>query len=510
LYFTNRPYIIIKINYNADDFLFAKNMKRTHIKNLHTQLGNTVTINCWIDVARDQGKMAFFDFRDASGKVQGVVFGKPEVLDIAKTLRPEWVVAITGVVNDRTDKNAKEFKVQFEETGKRDFSVKDVEIEVTEIKVLNKAETPAFEIIDSTQHINEEVRLKNRYLDLRTERMHNNMVMRHKVAKLCRDYLDGQDFLEIETPILTKSTPEGARDYMVPSRVSPHHFYALPQSPQQYKQLLMTSGMERYFQFARCMRDEDLRGDRQPEFTQLDLEMSFVSEDDVMQMNEELLIKIVTELYPEKEIQQIPFPRIPYAEAIEKYGNDRPDIRKDKEDENLLAFCWVVDFPFFEKTATSDDPQATGEWTFTHNPFSLSKPEHIPNLKNKENIGEIMAAQYDICLNGYEIGGGSIRAHDPETLKSILSILGHSDEKIEENFGHMLKALSSGTPPHGGIAWGFDRLMMILQNEKTIREVIAFPKNGEGRDPMMDSPSLVTNQQLKELSIVLKEIKKNQ
>lgn len=483
-------------------------MKRTHIKNLHEHAGETVTINCWVDVARDQGKMAFFDFRDASGKVQGVVFGKPEVLEVAKTLRPEWVVAVTGVVNDRNDKNAKEFKAEFAETGKRDFFVKDVELEITGFDILNMAETPAFEITESTQNTNEEVRLKNRYLDLRTQRMHNNMVMRHKVSKLCRDYLDQHDFLELETPILTKSTPEGARDYMVPSRLSPHHFYALPQSPQQYKQLLMSAGMERYFQFARCMRDEDLRGDRQPEFTQLDMEVSFATEEDIMHMNEELLIKIVTELYPEKRIQQIPFPRITYADAMEKYGNDRPDIREDKDDENLLAFCWVVDFPFFEKTADSDDPQAQGEWTFTHNPFSLSKPEHIENLKNKENIADIMAAQYDICLNGYEIGGGSVRAHDPEVLKSILSILGYSEEKIQENFGHMLKAFASGTPPHGGIAWGFDRLMMILQNEKTIREVMAFPKNGLGRDPMMESPSLVSNEQLDELNIVLKDIKK--
>jgi aspartyl-tRNA synthetase len=483
-----------------------KYMERTYIKNLHTCPGETVKIKCWVDVARDQGKMAFFDFRDSSGKIQGVVFGKPEVLEIAKTLRPEWVVAVTGIVNNRNDKNAKEFKTILEETGTRDFFVKDVELEVTGFEILNIAETPVFEITESTVDTNEEVRLKNRYLDLRTERMQNNMKMRHKVAKLCRDYLDQHDFLELETPILTKSTPEGARDFMVPSRLSPHHFYALPQSPQQYKQLLMTSGMERYFQFARCMRDEDLRGDRQPEFTQLDIEISFATEEDIMQMNEALFIKIVAELYPEKRIQQIPFPRISYAEAMKKYGNDRPDIREDKDDKNLLAFCWVVDFPFFEKTATSDDPKATGEWTFTHNPFSLSKPEYTQNLKNKENIGDIKAAQYDICLNGYEIGGGSIRAHDPEILKSILSILGHTDEKIEENFGHMLKALASGTPPHGGIAWGFDRLMMVLQNEKTIREVIAFPKNGEGRDPMMESPSRVTDEQLEELHIQLKDL----
>jgi aspartyl-tRNA synthetase len=338
--------------------------------------------------------------------------------------------------------------------------------------------------------------------------MQKNIRMRAKVAKLLRDELEKEDFIEIETPVLTKSTPEGARDYVVPSRLTPHHFYALPQSPQQYKQILMSSGMERYFQFAKCMRDEDLRGDRQPEFTQLDMEMSFMSEEEIMQLNEKLLIKVVEELYPEKKIQQIPFPRISYAEAMEKYGNDRPDIREDKDDENLLAFCWVVDFPFFEKTADSDDPQATGEWTFTHNPFSLSKQEYVNDLKEGKNTENIVAAQYDIVLNGFEIGGGSIRAHDPEILRAVLKILGHSEEKIEENFGHMLKALGSGTPPHGGIAWGFDRLMMILQNEKTIREVIAFPKNGEGRDPMMEAPSEISKEQLDELHIELKNIDK--
>ena len=483
-------------------------MKRTMIKNLSEKKGEEVLIKGWVDVKRDQGKMAFFDFRDATGKVQGVVFGKPEVLEVAKTLRPEWVVAVKGKVQERNDKQAKAYREELEQTGKKPFFNKDVELEITGFEILNRAETPVFEITESTQDINEEVRLKNRYLDLRTQRMQENIRMRARVAKLLRDELEREDFIEIETPVLTKSTPEGARDYVVPSRLTPHHFYALPQSPQQYKQLLMSAGMERYFQFAKCMRDEDLRGDRQPEFTQLDMEMSFVSEEDIMQLNERLLITLVEKLYPEKRIQQVPFPRMSYAEAMEKYGNDRPDIREDKNDPNLLAFVWIVDFPFFEKTADSDDPQAKGEWTFTHNPFSLSKPEFVEDLKAGKNIENIVAAQYDIVLNGYEIGGGSIRAHDPEILRSILRILGHSDEKIEENFGHMLKALGSGTPPHGGIAWGFDRLMMILQNEKTIREVIAFPKNGEGREPMMDSPSKVSQEQLDELFIDLKELPK--
>lgn len=472
-------------------------MKRTHIKDLGSEKSKEVLIQCWVDIVRDQGKMAFFDFRDASGKVQGVVFGKPEVLEIAKTLRPEWVVSVTGIVNERPEKMVKQGVLNG-----------DIEIEITGFEVLNEASTPVFELNNQEVTVSEEIRLEHRYLDLRNERMHKNIVMRHKVAKLLRDELDSRGFIEIETPLLTKSTPEGARDYVVPSRLTPNHFYALPQSPQQYKQLLMSSGMERYFQFARCLRDEDLRGDRQPEFTQLDMEVSFIDEEGIMQLNEELLIKTVKDLYPHKKIQEIPFPRISYADAMEKYGNDRPDIREDKNDPDLLAFCWIVDFPFFEKTAQSDDPQAQGEWTFTHNPFSLSKPQHVENIQEKKNISEIVAAQYDIVLNGYEIGGGSVRAHDPKILKSILEILGHTDEKIEENFGHMLKALGSGTPPHAGIAWGFDRLMMILQGEATIREVIAFPKNGEGRDPMMDAPSKISEVQLSELHLSLLSPKK--
>jgi len=465
-------------------------MERIMIKDLSEKKGKPVLIKGWVDVARNQGKMAFFDFRDVSGKVQGVVFGKPDVLEVAKELRSEWVVAISGTVNERPEKMVKEGVLNG-----------DIELEITNIEVLNKAETPVFELDKDTREVGEETRLKYRYLDLRTDRMRKNIVARHNVISFIRSHLNSLDFLEIETPLLTKSTPEGARDYLVPSRLYPGHSYALPQSPQQYKQLLMAGGFERYFQIARCMRDEDLRGDRQPEFTQMDMEMSFVTEEDIMNINEQLLIKLVQEQYPEKKIQEIPFPRIPYVEAMEKYGNDRPDIRKDKEDPNLLAFCWVVDFPFFEKTAESDDPQAEGEWTFTHNPFSLCKTEDIEKVMSKKDIASITASQYDICLNGYEIGGGSIRAHDPEVLHAVLNILGHSDEKIEKNFGHMMHAFKSGTPPHGGIAWGLDRLIMILQGEPNIREVMAFAKTREGRDPMMGSPSEVDKAQYDELHL---------
>ncbi len=461
-------------------------MKRTYIKDLKDYVGQEVSISGWVDVRRDQGKLIFLDIRDVTSRTQSVVLPGSPAMETAKTLRSEWVVGVRGKVNERPEKNRTEG-----ENG-------SIELEVLEIIVLNEAETPAFDVRSDGKEIGDENRLRYRYIDLRRPRLQSNIKIRHKVAKMVRDELDKQGFFEIETPYLTKSTPEGARDYIVPARLYPGNFYALPQSPQQYKQLLMVAGLERYFQIVRCMRDEDTRGDRQPEFTQMDLEMSFVTQEDVMNLNEALLIKIVKELYPEKRIQQIPFPRISYKDAMEKYGSDRPDIREDKTDPNLLAFCWVVDFPFFEKAEGE-----RSEWTFTHNPFSSAIPAHTEWLRNKERIGEIVTAQYDIVLNGYEIGGGSIRNHDPKLLKTVFEVLGYPTEEIEANFGHMLNALASGAPPHGGIAWGFDRLIMLLQGEPNIREVIAFPKTGEGKDLMMESPAPVSEKQLKELGIKL-------
>ncbi len=453
---------------------------RTPISEIKNHIGEEVEFAGWVHARRDHGKLVFIDLRDRSGLAQ-VVFLPG--LDAAKDLRLEYVITMTGLVKERPANmvNANEPNGAYE-------------IEAKSLQILNASQPLPIPVDTDGTEINEDVRMKYRYLDLRRERLKKNLELRHRLIKSIRDFLDERGFYEVETPILTKSTPEGARDYLVPSRIEPGKFYALPQSPQQYKQLLMAAGVEKYFQIARCFRDEDTRGDRQPEFTQLDLEMSFVEREDVMALNEELLIALVKALAPQKRIQEIPFPRISYKEAMEKYGTDRPDMRTDKDDPNLLAFCWVIDFPFFEKTDA-------GGWTFTHNPFSAAKPEYRDDLLAGKDVPEILTTQYDVVLNGWEIGGGSIRNHEPEALKAVFKIMGFEDERIEKNFGHMLEAFSYGTPPHGGIAWGLDRLVMILRNEPNIREVIPFPKSGDGHDFMMNSPADVDPKQLKELGI---------
>ncbi|OGZ44717.1 MAG: hypothetical protein A3C84_02220 [Candidatus Ryanbacteria bacterium RIFCSPHIGHO2_02_FULL_48_12] len=463
-------------------------MNRTYIKDTLGEIGKEVVLKGWVDVRRDHGKLIFIDLRDVTGVVQTVFFaGNKEVYEIANTLRPEWVVEIQGIVQERP-----------ESMRNANIPTGGIEISGTTIEVLNQSQTPPFDLGGDGREIGEEHRLTYRYLDLRRPRLKKNFVLRHKITKFIRDFLDSKGFIEVETPILTKSTPEGARDYLVPSRLQQGSFYALPQSPQQYKQLLMVAGLERYFQIARCFRDEDTRGDRQPEFTQLDLEMSFVDREEVMALNEELLVKIVQTLAPEKKIQEMPFPRITYAEAMKTYGTDRPDLRTDKDDPDLLAFCWITDFPFFETTGE-------GGWTFTHNPFSRPIPEHEAWLMDKSNIGEIVTTQYDVALNGFEIGGGSIRNHNPQALEKVFEIMGFTTERIRENFGHILEALGYGAPPHGGIAWGLDRLISLLTGEPNIREVIAFPKTGDGRDLMMHAPSEVDNAQLRELGIQIKK-----
>ncbi len=472
-------------------------------KDTPQKIGETVILIGWVGGRRDHGKLIFIDLRDRWGIVQ-VVFtpADKELLKQADALRPEWVVKIDGTVKARP----KGMENPELPTG-------HIEIEAKKLQILAESKTPPFALDTDGREIGEEHRMQYRYLDLRRERMKNNLVMRDKVISFIRDYLHKKDFIEIETPILTKSTPEGARDYVVPSRLYPGKFYALPQSPQQYKQLLMVAGIEKYFQIARCFRDEDTRGDRQPEFTQLDLEMSFVEREDVMKLMEGLVKNLVKEIAPEKKIIEEPFPRFEYKQAITLHGSDRPDLRNNHPDKNELAFCWVYNFPVFETD------KVTGKITYSHNPFTAPQffDEQQKNLfyhGEVEAIAEGIRAgsfwpsqQYDLVLNGYEIGGGGIRIHEPEMLQRVFKILGHSDEKIEENFGHMLNAFLYGVPPHGGMAWGLERLIMLLAGEPNIREVIAFPKTGDGRDLMMDAPAEISATQLRELGLELKKEK---
>jgi len=457
-------------------------MERTLIKELGKHIGETVSISGWVDVRRDQGKMVFFDFRDRSGLVQGVVLPGSEAMSAAKDIRNEYVVRVEGIINKRPEKNAQ-----------ADRQNGDIELEIKSIEILNPSDALPFDISNDTSGIDESVRAEYRYLDLRSKRMQKNMKIRSEFIRRCREYLFAHDFTEIETPLLTESTPEGSRDFVVPSRLNPGKFYALPQSPQQYKQLLMTAGFERYFQIARAVRDEDLRADRGFEHTQVDIEMSFVTMEDVMAAVEDMVTTVVEAMG--HTIKQKPFPRISYKDAMEKYGADKFDMRTDEDKlKGVLAYAWVVNFPFFEKT---DE----GGWTFTHNPFSMPIPEHIDWLMQGEHIDDILTTQYDLVCNGYESGGGSIRAHKPEILEAVYKVMGFSNEDLEEKVGHMLRAFKYGTPPHGGIALGVERNIMNLTGETMLREVQAFPMTRGGQTAVMNAPKPLTDKQLKELGL---------
>ncbi len=452
------------------------------------KVGEEVLLKGWINARRDMGKIAFFDLRDKDGILQ--VVGVPSELDEKsneelKKIRLEDLIELRGVVQAR---GAKQINP--------DMPTGTVEILAKEIKVINETVALPFEVSGDTREFSEPLRMKYRYLDLRSERMKKNLVNRHKINLFLRNYFSGKGFTEIETPYLTKGTPEGAREFLVPSRLFKGEFYVLPQSPQQFKQLLMVAGLERYFQIVRCFRDEDQRGDRQPEFTQFDLEMSFTDQEEVLNLMEEAMIKLIEEQYGEKKIMQKPFPRLTYKEAMEKYGNDKPDLRKDKNDKNELAFAWVIDFPMFEK---SEEEQ---KLVAVHHPFTRPQDEDLEILE-KDPL-KARAIAYDLVLNGFEIGGGSMRIHERDLQNKIFEILGLSKEEIESRFGHILEAFTFSPPPHGGLALGLDRLVMLLQGEENIREVMAFPKTSDARDLMMGAPSTLPSKSLEEANIKLK------
>lgn len=460
------------------------------------KVGEEVLIKGWVNARRNMGKIVFLDVRDRWGIVQ--VVGVPDELDEKsqedlKRIRPEFVVSIKGVVNKR---GAKQIN--------KDVQTDSIEILAKEIQVLNESITPPFEIANEDRQANEELRLKYRYLDLRHKRMKDNMVIRDKVMIFVRNWLHDNGFIEIQTPILTKSTPEGARDYLVPSRVHKGKFFALPQSPQQYKQLLMVAGMDRYFQIAPCFRDEDARADRSPgEFYQIDMEMSFMTQDEILDLTEELFTEMVKTIFPAKKMTFKKWPRLDYDEVMEKYSTDKPDLRKDKHNPNELAFVFIVNFPLFVEQTKEDHFYGAGDkWAPSHHMFTAPKEEDIKLLD--KDPGKVKSLQHDLVLNGWEIGGGSVRIHDPKVQEKIFDLIGF-DKKRKEQFAHLLEAFKYGVPPHGGIAPGLDRLVSILAGEKSIKEIIAFPLTGDVRDPMMDTPSEVSKEQLDELGLEIKK-----
>lgn len=458
-------------------------MIRTPIIETQNLVGKEVNLFGWVAIRRDHGKLIFIDLRDRSGVVQ-VVFSLSNkgLQKVADKLRPEWVVRVRGKVNARPKKMVNP-----------ELSTGKVEIEPLELEVLNESETPPFPLDTDGHEIDEDARLKYRYLDLRRERLQKNITIRSEFVDRARQFLFKKGFLEIETPILSAPTPEGSRDFVVPSRLNPGKFFALPQSPQQYKQLLMVAGFEKYFQIARCFRDEDLRADRGFEHTQIDLEISFVDQKDVMALDEELITSVVESMG--YKIKQKPFPVFTYQEAMEKFGSDKFDLRTEEDKKKcVLAYAWVKDFPFFEKGSE-------GNWTFTHNPFSMAKPEHVDWLLKGENIDKILTTQYDLVCNGVEVGGGSIRAHKSEMLEAVFRVMGYPKDAIEKQFGHMLEAFKFGAPPHGGIAHGIERNLMTLLGEDYLREVVAFPQTSSGRTSVMDAPSKLSEKQLKELHL---------
>ncbi len=458
-------------------------IKRTKIGDINEKLsGKQVKINGWVDTIREHGKLLFLDIRDISGILQTIITSKDKDFDEAKKLTAESCIEIIGKIGKRP----KGTENKDNETGK-------VELKIESINILNLCPPLPFDL--NNQDTSEEIRLKYRYLDLRTKKMQENLILRGKAMHSIREFLDSESFNEIETPFLAKSTPEGARDYIVPSRTQKEKFFALPQSPQLFKQLLMVSGFDRYYQIVRCMRDEDLRSDRQPEFTQIDIELSFTTQEEIIETMEKMIQKLWKDTLNINI--KIPFKRMNYDEAIKKHNTDCPDLRKDKNNQDEYAFVWVLDFPLFEFSKEEK------KLASTHHPFTM------PEIKSfKKDPKKAKSLAYDLVLNGVEIGGGSIRIHNAEIQQQVFKTLNISESEQQEKFGFLLDALKFGAPPHGGIAFGFDRIIQILTNSESIREVIAFPKNQEARDLMLDAPSTLSDKQLKDAHIKLDVSKK--
>ena len=461
-------------------------MKELSIIDTLKKVGEEVTLYGWVDTKRDHKKIVFIDLRDRSGKIQ--IVGSEKF----KELSPEDVVKITGLIKKRPEKLVN-----------KNIPTGTIEMEGKNFEIISKAITLPLPIEGAGYEIDEDIRQKYRYLDLRRDRMTQNLIYRSKTTMFIRNFLVNRGFVEIETPILTKTTPEGARDFLVPSRLQHGKFYALPQSPQQYKQLLMVAGMERYFQIARCFRDEDPRADRAyGEFTQLDLEMSFVKQNDILELTEKLFTDLVKEIFPNKRIKQSPWPRISHAEAKQKYNSDKPDLRENKKDPDELAFAWIIDFPLFNKQTEEDFYHGSGKSKFapSHHMFTAPHPDDVP-LLDKDPL-KVRGLQHDMVLNGFEVGGGSIRIHDPKIQQKVFELIGFTEEQ-KQQFHHMLEAFTYGVPPHGGIAPGIDRFLMAVLGEPSVREVMAFPTIASGKTAVMDAPSTPAPEQLKELGIMI-------
>lgn len=459
-------------------------MLRTHTCGQLTKdnLNKEVVLCGWVNARRDHGKVMFIDLRDRYGITQIFFFPKPyaQAYEEGKKLHNEDVVMIKGVVELRPEKTIND-KIP---TGY-------IEVHAQEVKVLNACEELPFQIEDNIE-AGEEIKLSYRYLDIRRKPVFDRIALRNKFNYALRSFFNSKNFLEVETPFLTKSTPEGARDFLVPSRLNANKFYALPQSPQLFKQLLMVGGIDRYYQIVKCFRDEDLRRDRQPEFTQLDVEMSFVEEEDIFSLIEEMLFYVFKESLGVE--LTVPFPRISHQEAMQKYGSDKPDLGNGGN----FRFLWVVDFPLFEYN------EEEKRWDASHHPFTAPNKEDVSCLENKD-LSKVRAQAYDLVLNGQEIASGSIRIHDASLQQKIFNILGITDSQAEQKFGFLLKAFKYGAPPHGGFAIGLDRLYAIITGAESIRDVIVFPKTQKGACLLTDAPSFVDEKQLKELSLELIE-----